>query len=130
MLKLQRRDRPQARARRRQGQAIVETAIVMLLLLTLTFGILDMGVYMYRYIQAANCVREFARRTVVNESTADTYCVDVGLTPAVSISGEEVTATIDTAHSWMVVSYLIPGLGPTAPIDAEVTMRMEVQITP
>ena len=124
MLKVQRRDQ------RQRGQAIVETAIVMLLLLTLTFGVLDMGVYMYRYIQAANCVREFARRTVVNESTADTYCVDAGLTPAVSVSGEEVTATIDTVHNWMVVSYLIPGLGPTAPIDARVTMRMEVQVSP
>ena len=105
-------------------------AFVMVLLLTLTFGTLDMGIYMYRYVQAANCVREFARRTVVNASTADTYCVDAALTPTVSISGEEVTATIATDYNWMVISYLIPGLGPSAPIDAQVTMRMEVQITP
>ena len=119
-----------ASGRHHEGQAIVETAIVMILLLVLTFGTLDMGVYMYRYIQAANCVREVARRTVVGESTADTYCVDAGLTPAVSINDEEVTATIDTVHNWLVVSYLIPGLGPTAPVEAQVTMRMEVQITP
>ena len=124
MFKLQRRDQ------RQKGQAIVEMAIVMVLLLTLTFGVLDMGVYMYRYIQAANCVREYARRTVVNEPTTDTYCVDAALTPTVSVSGEIVTATIDSNYNWMVVSYLIPGLGPSAPLDAQVTMRMEVQVSP
>ncbi len=130
LFKLQQRDWRPATVRHHRGQAIIEMALVMMLLLSLTFGILDMGVYMYRYIQAANCVREVARRTVVGESTANTYCVDVGLAPAVSISGEEVTATIATDHNWLVVSYLIPMLGPSAPIDAQVTMRMEVQITP
>ncbi len=135
LFKLQRRDLRPATVRRHRGQAIVEMALVMMLLLSLTFGILDMGVYMYRYIQAANCVREVARRAVVRQPTTNTYCIDVGLTPTLSAdpagldAGDEITATIDTDHNWMVISYLIPGLGPSAPVDARVTMRMEGQVT-
>ncbi len=135
MFKLQRQDRCPATVWRHRGQAIIEMAVVMTLLLSLTFSILDMGVYMYRYIQAANCAREVARRAVVREPTTNTYCVDVGLTPTLSDDpaslspGVDITATVDTDYNWMVISYLVPGLGPSAPIDAQVTMRMEGKVT-
>ena len=137
IFKLQRRERMRASARRHRGQAITEMAIVMLLLLTLTFGIADMGIYMYRYIQAANCAREVARRAVVRQPdpTADIYCFDAELTPTLSAdpasldAGEEITATVDELHTWAVIGYLIPTFGPTAPLRAQVTMRMEGQVT-
>ncbi len=121
--------------RRRPGQAIIELSFVMMILLILTFGIADMGVYMYRYIQAANCVREVARRAVVRQPTTNTYCVDVGLTPTLSgdpatlAAGTEITATVDTTYTWMVINQFVPGLGATAPLKAKVTMRMEGKVT-
>ncbi len=122
-------------ARRHRGQAIIEMSLVMMILLMLTFGIADVGLYMYRYVQAANCVREVARRAVVRQPTTNTYCVDNDLDPTLSAdpetlpAGQEITASLDKTHTWMVMSYLIPGIGETAPLRAAVTMRMEGQVT-
>ncbi len=125
----------QSQVKRHRGQAMVEMALVIMLLLVLTFGIADIGLYMYRYVQAANCVREVARRAVVRQPTTNTYCVDSSLTPTLSAdpatlqAGEEIIASIDTTHEWIAIGYLIPALGPTAPVRAGVTMRMEGQVS-
>ena len=129
--------RREGKGRGRPGQAIVEMTFVISLLLVLTFGIADLGLLMYRYVQAANCVREIARRAVVRQDIpADTYCVDSDLQDEVVINpasykthpvGEPLTATLDVDHTWIVIGYLIPGLGSTFPIHAEETMRMEGQ---
>ena len=123
------------KTRRHQGQAMVEMALVAMLLLILTFGIADMGIWMYRYIQASNCVREAARRAVIraDNATNPPYCVDAGLQPTLPAgykalpAGSEVTATVDTVHNWIVIGYLIPPLGPTGQIKATTSMRMEGQ---
>lgn len=127
-----------ARVRREPGQALIEMALVLMLLLVLTFGIADMGILMYRYVQASNCVREVARRMVVRDDDlwSDNYCVDAGLSAAVSYpggyaslpAGDPVTASIELPHNWIAIGYLIPGLGPTVTIRASDTMRMEGQI--
>ena len=114
-------------ARRRRGQAVVEMAIVMMILLTLTFGIADFGIYMYRYVQAANCVREAARRYVVHDASymqPETYCVDASLQPTVVEVDGDAVATLDVAHDWVVMDILIPGLGGTG-IHARAAMRIE-----
>ena len=108
-------------------------AIVMTLLLSLTFGMADMGIYAFRYIQAANCVREVARRAVVRDPTPTeiTYCVDRQLTvtldgdPQTKPAGEEITASINTVYDWLVLDLLVPPLGPTAPLEVQASMRME-----
>ena len=125
---------PQPRPRR-PGQAMVEMALVIILMMTLAMGIADLGLYMYRYVQAANCAREAARRAVVRDPAAATppYCLDTGLTPTVSAGyltapvGSEVTAVINTTHQWMAIGTLIPGLGDSAPLRARTSMRMEGQ---
>ena len=130
----------QGEARRHRGQAMVEMALVMLLLLILTFGIADMGLYMYKELQAVNCVREVARAAVVRRDlAAGSYCVDSGLFASVTLSdsgytclegGEPLSASINQTHRWIAIGYLIPALGPTVPLRAAETMRMEGQIDP
>ncbi len=110
-------------------------ALVMMLLLILTFGIADIGIYMYDYVQAANCVRESARRASVRADDAESppFCISSNLAPTVTAGyktlppGSEVTATIDKNHSWIVIGYLIPGMGSTVPLKAATSMRMEGQ---
>ena len=123
--------------RRHRGQAIIEMAIVATLMMVLAVGIVDFGVYMYKYVQAANCVREAARRAVVRDPNAESppYCVDAGLAPDVTPNnwvtlptGEQVTARIDTTYSWLGLKFLIPFLPSTLPLRAQTSMRMEGQV--
>jgi Flp pilus assembly protein TadG len=128
-----------ARVRRRlrseRGQGLVEAAFVLPILLSLTFGIAEVGLYMYDYVQAANCAREAARRAAVREANADSppLCLSATLRPTVTPgylnlpAGSDVTATVDTTHDWIVIDNLIPGIGAGWPITASVTMRMEGQ---
>jgi len=122
-----------ASPRRSPGQAMLEMAIVATVLLTLAFGIIDFGVFFYRYVQAANCARESARRAAVRDPAAESppYCVDADLQPDVTDGwvdlpgGAEVTATVDATHSWLAISYVVPGMGSTIQITASTSMRME-----
>ncbi len=107
-------------------------AIVAMLLLTLTFGTADMGLFMYKYVQAANCTREAARRAAVRKDPTNIpYCVDASLRPTVTYAdpgksaGTDVTATINTTYSWIVIGYLVPGLGNTINLKSATTMRLE-----
>ena len=115
------------------GQAMIEMALVALLLLILTFGTVDAGLYMYKYVQAANCTREAARRAAVRQDPANIpYCVDASLAPTITYDaagapGTDVTATLAKNHSWLVIGNLVPGLGSTIPINSHTTMRMEGQ---
>ncbi len=120
-----------------RGQALVEMAIVFMIMMTLIVASIDFGVYLYRYVQAANCVREAARRAVVraNNAANPPYCVDAGLQPTLSPAnynalnaGAEVTASINVPHDWLALDTFIPGLGSTIPIRAQTTMRMEGQV--
>jgi len=123
----------QAKVPRQRGQAIIEMALVMTILVSLTFGIADMGLYAFRYIQAANCAREVARRAVVRdpEPTKVKYCIDEELTvtldgdPQTQEAGTEITASINTVHDWIVIDQFVPALGPTAPLNVHASMRME-----
>jgi Flp pilus assembly protein TadG len=114
------------------GQAIIEMALVMMILLMLTFGTADIGLYMYKYVQAANCTREAARRAAVRKDPTNIpYCVDATLTPTVTYAdpgqatGTDVTASLESTYSWIVIGYLIPGVGPTIPLKSHTTMRLE-----
>lgn len=121
------------RTRSRPGQAMVEMALVALILLILTFGTADFGLFMYKYVQAANCTREAARRAVVRDPAPldIPYCVDASLLPTLTYAdpaktaGSDVTASLDTTYSWIVIGYLIPGLGSTIPLHSHTTMLME-----
>ena len=113
---------------------MVEMAIVALLLLTLTFGTADMGLFMYKYVQAANCTREAARRAAVRKDPSNIpYCLDASLQPTVTYAdtgqaaGTDVTASVDTTYSWIVIGYLVPGLGNTISLRSHTTMRLEGQ---
>src|SRR6476619_3165392 len=67
---------------RQPGQAIVEMALVTLLLLTLTFEIADVGLYMFDFVQTANCTREAARRAAVRKDPTNIpYCPSPNLAP-------------------------------------------------
>jgi hypothetical protein len=110
-------------------------AIVFMLMMTIVVASVDFGVFLYRYVQAANCVREAARRAVVRKSVTKPedvpYCVDSQLPlPTLSPSnydalnpGDPVTASIDIPYDWIALDTLIPGL--TGRIKVKVTMRME-----
>ena len=133
-----RRQPPSGPRHQHRGQALIEFAMVVMILLTLVGGIFDFSIYMYRYVQASNCVREAARRAVVRADDAANppYCVDASLAPNLSPSdyksldaGDEVTASIDTVHNWFVIDQFIPVMGPTVPITASTSMRMEPEIT-
>jgi Flp pilus assembly protein TadG len=122
--------------RPRRGQAILETALVLPILVTLVFGIAEFGLYMYDYVQAANCAREAVRRASVraNNAASPPYCVSATLQPTLSPGnyatqpgGTNVTATVDADHDWLVINNLVPGLGDSAPLNATVVMRMEAQ---
>ena len=134
MTALLRRARTLARPRR--GQAVLETALVLPLLLTLVFGTAEMGLYMYDYVQAANCAREAARRAAVRDASAGSppYCVTPKLQPTLTYefpldkrAGSKVTAEVNSTHTWIVIGNLIPGLGASTPLKATVVMRMEGQ---
>jgi hypothetical protein len=112
-------------------------ALVLVLMVGLVVAAIDFGVYMYRYVQAANCVREAARRAVVraDDATSPPFCADAGLTPTLDPgdyqslpAGSEVTASVEVAHDWMALDNFIPGLGGTAMIRAHTSMRMEGQV--
>lgn len=123
---------------RRPGQAMVEMALVMMLLLILSFGIADFGLLTYRYVQAANCVREVARQAAVRKDLpAESFCIDSGLQSAVVVTpadfktaeaGTPVTASLEVDHDWIAIGSLVPGLGASFPIRASETMRIEGQI--
>ena len=111
---------------------MVEMAIVAMLLLMLTFGTADMGLFMYKYVQAANCTREAARRAAVRKDPTNIpYCIDASLMPTVTYAdpgkatGTDVTATINTTYKWIVISYLVPGMSPTISLKSATTMRLE-----
>lgn len=117
------------------GQAIVEMALVALILFSLTFGIADVGLFMYDYVQAANCVREAARRASVRADNAASppFCVNSGLVPVVTAgyktlpAGSEVQATLTANHKWIAICYFVPGMSCTFQIKAATSMRMEGQ---
>jgi Flp pilus assembly protein TadG len=113
---------------------MIEMALVILMLLILTFGIADVGLYMFRFVQATNCTREVARRAAVREDnpTAAPFCASGDLRGAVTIAydpddspGSDVTASLNVTHNWIAISYLIPGMEDTIAIRAATTMRME-----
>ena len=130
-----------------RGQAIVEMALVTPLLLMLMGGIIDFGIYMYREVQAANCVREVVRRAsvrvdalppAVDSGAFQKYCGD--FVPTVSpagyktaATGSTVTATIDASHSWLIIGplmntlQLIPTFPQSPRVQAEAAMRLEGQ---
>ena len=128
--------RLRVRARPQRGQAIMETALVLPVLLILLFGIAEFGLYMYDYVQAANCAREAARRAAVRMDNANSppLCISDTLQPTVTPSdyqlrpgGSDVTAVVDTNHNWLVIHNFIPGMAPSTPLRAQVVMRMEGQ---
>ena len=117
------------------GQAIIEMALVIMILLTLTFGTADIGLFMYDYVQAANCVREAARRAAVRAPNADSppYCANSGLVPQVPAgyqdfpTGSEVEVTLTKEHQWIAICHFVPGMSCTFDITARTSMRMEGQ---
>lgn len=120
----------------RRGQALVETALVLPLLLILTFGVVEMSLYMYKYVQAASCARESARRASVRlaDANATAYCmaksITVTVTPAgyaTAAAGTNVVATATGTHTWLVLDNLIPKFPRTSKVGATVTMRLEGQ---
>jgi Flp pilus assembly protein TadG len=128
--------RLRATTRPHRGQAVMETALVLPILLVLMFGIAEFGLYMYDYVQAANCAREAARRAAVRHPDAESppYCVSATLQPTVTPSdyedqpgGSDVTAAVDSTHEWLVIGDLVPGLPSPMPLKATVVMRMEGQ---
>jgi hypothetical protein len=110
---------------------MIEMALVIMILLVLTFGIADVGLYMYRFVQAANCTREAARQAAVRDDPTDIpFCVSADLLPTVTYDpddspGSDVTASLTVNHNWIAIGYLIPGIGTTIPIRSATTMRME-----
>jgi TadE-like protein len=119
----------------RPGQAMLEMALVATLLLSLTFGIADVGLFMYDYVQAANCVRESARRAAVRAADAASppYCISSDLSPVVPAgymtlpAGAEVEVTLTKEHQWIAICYFVPGMSCTFDIEAKTSMRMEGQ---
>jgi len=116
----------------------METALVLPVLFILLFGIAEFGLYMYDYVQAANCAREAARRATVREDNAASppLCVSSTLQPTLDPPGDayktlpggsNVTATVDSDHTWLIIHNLIPGFPASTPLNAEVKMRMEGQ---
>lgn len=110
--------------RRARGQALIEMAIVSMLLLTLVIGIIDFGFFFFRYVQAANCVREAARSYVTHAYDSDLPECGDGMTPTVSEDGDNAVATVSFEHDWLALDTLIPGLAGTT-ITASSTMRIE-----
>ena len=119
----------------RRGQAMIEMALVTMILFTLTFGTADIGLYMYDYVQAANCVREAARRATVRADNAASppFCISSNLVPVVPAgyktlpTGSEVQVTLTKNHKWIAICYLVPGMSCTIQIKAATSMRMEGQ---
>lgn len=110
-------------------------AIVIMIMVMVTVASIDFGIYMYRYVQAANCVREAARRAVVraNNAANPPYCLDAGLTPTLNPSnyqaaapGSEVVASVSVTYDWLALDTFIPGISGT--ISAHTSMRMEGQV--
>ncbi len=112
---------------------MVEMSLVMMLLLILSFGVADLGLYMYNYVQAANCVRESARRAAVRADDAESppFCLSSQLQPTVTPGyktlpvGSEVTATLDSTHRLIALCYFVPGMSCDQPLKAASSMRME-----
>ena len=126
----------------RRGQALVEAALILPVILVLTFGVADMGLYMYQYIQASNCAREAARRAAVRDyanAVKPPYCderkIAVALYDANNVkitsssglpgTGSAVTARSEATYNWFVLDHLVPKFPVTSPIRAKVMMRME-----
>jgi hypothetical protein len=114
---------------------MLEMALVVMVLFTLTFGVADISLYMYDYVQAANCVREAARRAAVRADNAGSppYCISANLVPQVPAgyktlpAGSEVQVTLTATHRWIAICYFIPGMSCTIQINAATSMRMEGQ---
>ena len=130
-LRLPKRLRPAAAT---PGQAMIEMALVMLILLSLSFGIADFGLYMYKYVQVANCTREAARRAAVRQDPNNIpYCVDASLKPTVTYAdpgmavGTDVTATVNTTYNWIAICYFVPGMSCSISLSSATTMRLEGQ---
>lgn len=122
-------------AKPKPGQAMIEMALVVMILLTLTFGTVDIGLYMYDYVQAANCVRESARRAAVRAENAASppFCISSDLAPVVPAgyqslpAGSEIQVTLTKQHNWLAICYFVPGMSCEIDIKAATSMRMEGQ---
>ena len=127
-----RRSRREQLTRPKPGQAIVEMAFVIIMLLMLTLGVIDAGLFMYRYVQAANCTREAARRASVWDPnpTAVSYCIDNTLSnislnyPEGQEPGKPVTASLTVTYNSIIIGYISP-LPDTITIQSDTTMRLE-----
>ncbi|MGI9253933.1 MAG: TadE/TadG family type IV pilus assembly protein [Thermomicrobiales bacterium] len=130
-----------------RGQAIIEMALITPLLLMLMGGVIDFGLYMYKEVQAANCVREVARRAsvrgdalppAVSAGEFQKYCGE--FVPTISptgyktaVAGTAVIATINAQHQWLIIGplmsslKLIPNFPSSPTIKAEAAMRLEGQ---
>ena len=59
------------RPRRRRGAAVLEMSIILSVFLVLTFGMLDLGLGVFRYHVLAQAARHVARRAIVHGELAD-----------------------------------------------------------
>src|SRR3954465_13321411 len=97
--------------RPRLGQAMVEMALVVTILVVLSAGVADFGMYMTKYIAVANCTREAARNAAVGSAIPTCAGLTVTYADPLHSAGTTVTASVSTAHNWIAIGYLVPGLG-------------------
>ncbi len=111
-------------------------ALIALTMVILVAGIVDFGIYMYRYVQASNCVRESARLAVVRDKDEryynPPYCEGADLTPTLDgdpktlEGGAMIEARINVPYDWLSLDQLIPM--PSMSLTAATSMRMEPKV--
>lgn len=136
IIKLRRASRSGKLARSESGQGLVEMALIAMTMVILVAGIVDFGIYMYRYVQASNCVRESARLAVVRDKDKrylnPRYCEGANLTPKLNgdpqtlEGGAMIEARINVPYDWLSLDQLIPM--PSLSLTAATSMRMEPKV--
>lgn len=137
IIEMRRGSRSGKSAKGAPGQGLVEMAMIAMTMVILVAGIVDFGIYMYRYVQASNCVRESARLAVVRDKDErynnPPYCEGANLTPTLNgdpktlAGGAMIEARIDVPYDWLSLDQLIPNL-PSISLTAATSMRMEPKV--
>jgi len=76
---------PTLHGRRSRGQSLVEFALVIPIIAFLIFGVLDVGVAVYRYNTLSEAARQANRLAIVNQDVASIQTEAVAFAPALNL---------------------------------------------
>ena len=118
---------PLRRGGRARGQSLVEFALVIPIIAFLIFGVLDVGVAVYRYNTLSEAARQANRMAIVNQDVASIQDEAVAFAPALNLdAGNDVDVCF---HAHDQVAAACPGADTCSPAAMGCLAYVNVETT-